>query len=73
MSTTNPRINVTFDPDTVAIFTHLAHKGHTSLSNVVKQLALEALELHEDYHLSKLADKLDTPDAKFYSSEEAWK
>ena len=73
MSTANPRINVTFDAETVAIFTHLAHKGHTSLSNVVKQLALEALEIHEDYHLYKLVSKLDTPDAKFYSSEEAWK
>jgi len=73
MPTLHPRINVTFDEETVAIFSHLARKGHTSLSNIVKQLALDALELQEDYHLYKLATKLDTPDAKFYSSEEAWK
>lgn len=73
MPTTNPRINVTFDQETVDIFSHLANKGNTSLSNIVKQLALESLELQEDYHLYKLATKLDTPNAKFYSSEEAWK
>ena len=42
-------------------------------SNIVKQLALDALELQEDYHLYKLAIKLDTPDAKFHPSEDAWK
>jgi hypothetical protein len=39
----------------------------------VRELTLEALEKREDFYLSKLAEKLDQPDVKTYSHDEAWK
>jgi len=73
MTTKNPRINVTFEEQTIEFFTSIAKVEHKSLSRVVKELAIEALERREDMYLSKLATKLDTPNAKYHSHEDAWK
>jgi len=69
----NPRINVTFEESTAGLLAKLAHKEHKSVAGLVRELALEALEMREDYYLSKLADKLDVDSAKTYSHEDVWK
>ena len=69
----NPRINVTFEESTAGLLSALAESEHKSLSSVVRDLTLEALELREDLYLSKIAQKLDQDNAKTYSHEEAWK
>lgn len=73
MATKNPRINTTFETATVQLLTYLAHREHKSVSSLVRELTLEALELREDFYLSKLADRLDKEGVKTYSHDEAWK
>lgn len=73
MVTKNPRINVTFEAVTANLLTQLAHQEHKSIASLVRELALEALELREDFSLSKMADKLYKEGTKTYSHDAAWK
>lgn len=73
MPTKNPRINVTFDEIFAGILTKLARDEHKSVAGLVRELAMEALEMREDIYFSKLADRIDHPNAKTYSHTEAWK
>lgn len=69
----NPRVNVTFDESSAGLISALAEYENKSLSNIVRDLTLEALELREDLYLSKIAQKLEQSNTKTYSHEEAWK
>ncbi|KJV81820.1 DUF6290 family protein [Rickettsia hoogstraalii] len=69
----NPRVNVTFEPVISTLLSNLAVQENKSLSSLVRELTLEALEMREDLFLSKVAKKLDKENAKTYSHEEAWK
>jgi hypothetical protein len=51
----------------------LAHQAHQSVAGLVRELALEALEMREDYDLSKVAEKSDIHGTKTYPHEDAWK
>jgi len=51
----------------------LAKQEHTSLSNLAKELVLEALERREDKALSAIAETRDTKKAKRIKHEDAWK
>jgi hypothetical protein len=62
----NPRINVTFEEKTVAILVELAKEQQRSIASLVRELAIEALELREDLYLSKIADRLDQDGVKTY-------
>ena len=73
MATKHPRINVTFEEGTALLLANLAQGEHKSVSGLVRELVLEALELREDFHLSKIADQLDQKDAKTISHDDAWK
>lgn len=73
MLSKNPRVNVTFEPIISTLLANLAEQENKSLSSLVRELTLEALELREDLFLSKVARKLDKENAKTYSHEEAWK
>ncbi|MEK6734140.1 MAG: DUF6290 family protein [Pseudomonadota bacterium] len=73
MDIKNPRINVTFEESTVRFLSALAQEERKSLAGLVRELALEGLELREDLYLSKVAQKLDLDNAKTYSHDEAWK
>lgn len=73
MTTKNPRINVTFEETTVGLLSHLAHQEHKSVASLVRELALEALEMREDFYLSKVAEKIDIQGTKTYSHDDAWK
>lgn len=72
MKTKNQRIQVTFEKATAGCIANLAKQHNTSIASVVRELALEALELREDYSLSKLAQKLDTKGVKTYGHDTAW-
>jgi len=72
MTTKNPRINVTFEEATAGLLASLAHHEHKSVSKLVRELALEALEMREDFYLSKVAEKLDQEGVKTYGHDEAW-
>ncbi|MFP3011472.1 MAG: DUF6290 family protein [Rickettsia sp.] len=69
----SPRVNVTFEPVISTLLSNLAVQENKSLSSLVRELTLEALEIREDLFLSKVAKKLDKENAKTYSHEEAWK
>ena len=73
MATKNPRINVTFEEATAGLLSILAHQEHKSVASLVRELALEALEMREDFYLSKVAEKNDINGAKTHSHEDAWK
>jgi hypothetical protein len=73
MVTKNPRINVTFEQATAGLLAHLAIQEQKSLSSLVRELALEALEMREDAYLFKIASSLDHEKAKLYEHHEAWK
>ena len=73
MTTKNPRINVTFEEVTAGLLARLAHREQKSVSSLVRELSLEALELREDVYLSKVADQRDKKGAKTHSHDDAWK
>ncbi len=73
MATKNPRVNVTFEEPTVGLLTELAHEENKSVSSLVRELTLDALELREDLALSRLADRLDREDTRIHSHDEAWR
>lgn len=77
MATKNPRVNVTFETKTIDILNDLAKVENKSISNIIRELTNEALELREDYYFSKLAEKFDKElekgNVELYSHEEAWK
>lgn len=73
MATKNPRINVTFEEESVGLISYFAKQEHKSVAGLVRELTLEALEMREDFYISKLAEKIDKEGAKTYSHDDAWK
>jgi hypothetical protein len=73
MPAKNPRINVTFEESTAHLLSKLAYQEHKSIASFVRELTLEALEMREDYFLSKIAAEADKQGAKTHSHEDAWK
>jgi hypothetical protein len=74
MPTKNPRLNVTFEPNTASLLIALAKQEHKSVAKLAKELILEALERREDMSLSAIADVRDTEKKqKRVSHEDAWK
>jgi len=73
MPTNKPRVNVSFEDSTVDILSQIAKSRDQSIASLVRELVLEALDMHEDYHLSKLADERDRKGVKTFTHEEVWK
>jgi predicted DNA-binding protein len=73
MTTTNPRLSITLEPNTAGVLALMAKHEHKSLSGFARELILEALERREDMALSDLAKKRDTGKNKVSSHHEAWK
>ncbi len=69
----SPRINVTFEKSIATILTEIASDAHQSVSSLVRELTLEALERREDLALSQLADARFIPTSKRVKHEDAWK
>lgn len=73
MATKNPRINVTFEQEIAGLLARLAAEEHKSVSSLVRELALEALEMREDVYLSDIAENRDKKGSKTFKHEDAWK
>jgi len=75
MPTLNPRLNVTFQPETVAMLTQIAKREGKSIASLTKELVLDALERREDIALSLLAERREKEQKgkKLYSHAEAWR
>ena len=73
MATKKPRINVTFEKDTVIVLISIAKKEHKSVSSLAKELIMEALERREDKVLSDLVKSRDVKKAKTVEHDDAWK
>jgi hypothetical protein len=73
MPTENPRVNITFDKDNLAVLASFAKNREMSLSAAAKDLILKALELEEDEYYSKLAEIREKNTKKWLSHDNAWK
>ena len=69
----NPRINITFEEETTNLLNSLAKQEHKTLSDLVKELILDALDRREDMVLSAIAEARDTQYTKKIDHEDAWK
>lgn len=73
MGTKKPRINVTLDPREEKFLAMLAEKEDKSISLLMRELMLEALERREDIALSMLADmRIERKEEKI-AHEDVWK
>ncbi len=77
MPAKNPRLNVVLDPAILSSLADLAKKQAKSLSEVAKDLIMNALDRHEDLALSRLAAAREELSEKNkeprVSHEKAWK
>ncbi len=73
MVTKNPRVNVTFEEQTLGMLGSMAKADRKSVSGLVKELTLEALERREDYLLSRLAERRDKSILHTVSHDDVWK
>ena len=74
MPTSNPRLNITFQPETAALLSHLAKREQKSVASLTKELVLDALERREDVSLSLLAERREREQKgkKIYTHAQAW-
>lgn len=73
MPAKNPRLNVVLDPVLLSSLAELAKKEAKSLSEIAKELIVNALERHEDLALSRVASARDEAKADRVSHDKAWK
>ena len=73
MPTTNPRVNITFEPSVMSLVVSLAKQEHRSVASLAKELILEALERREDKVLSAVAQVRDKKTAKRKKHDDVWK
>ena len=75
MPTANPRLNVTFLPETAALLEELAAREGKSVASLTKELVLDALERREDIALSLIADRREKEHKgkKTISHNSAWR
>jgi hypothetical protein len=72
MPTKHPRINIVFNQELLSALKLFAIKKHQSISNAAQDLIAQALELQEDYALSKLAEKRLANSKGWVKHEDAW-
>jgi predicted DNA-binding protein len=72
MTTINPRVNITLEPNAVSLLALMAKQEHKSVSSIARELILEALERREDIALSALARIRDTEKQKTIKHDQAW-
>jgi hypothetical protein len=74
MTTSKPRINVSFSSDIVEILQRSAKRDQMPIATKVAQLVHSALELEEDEYFAKLASSRLTQDNRpSISHASAWK
>ena len=60
MSTKKPRVGITLDMYSATVLNELAKKEQKSVSSLIKELILQALDRREDMALSELAQLRDS-------------
>lgn len=77
MTSKNPRLQVTLNPDDLEIIHIIAEKKHMSMSAVVKKVVEDWLEEYEDMLLARRAEEAEKQwianGKKTISHEELWK
>lgn len=73
MSTSKKRLNISLSKDTALFLKNIALRDDVPQATKATELLEYALELLEDGYWSMLAEKRDTPDAKFVSHAAFWK
>lgn len=73
MATKKPRFNVTVEPKEEKILSILAKKEDKSISFLIRELILEALERREDAVLSAIADERLQEPQETISHKDIWK
>lgn len=69
----NPRIAVTLDQELISFLSDLALKEGKSISNIIKEYVLEAIDKREDKALSTIAHKRELENTVLISHEDVWK
>ena len=72
MPTTKKRINITIDDDLYRSLSKLSKKENRTLSSVSLRLIVKAVELEEDLHFSKEADKRLSKNEKRIPHSKVW-
>lgn len=72
MPTKNSKINIVFNQEVLSALKLFATKKHQSLTSAAQDLIIQALELQEDYTLSKLAEKRLKYNKIWIKHEAAW-
>ena len=76
MTTKNPRLQVTLNPDDMDIIQLIANKKHMSMSAVVKKVVEDWLEEYEDMLLARSAEEIEKKwiegGCKTISHEDLW-
>lgn len=73
MPTTKHRINISLSKDLEKALAHLAERDDVPQATKAAELLQRGLELEEDDVWNAIAEKRDTPKARFVSSKQAWK
>lgn len=72
MSTIKPRFNITLKKETAIFLKKLALHDEIPISTKISQLVEFALEIEEDFYLSKIADERDEKMTGTISHKEFW-
>ena len=74
MPTKNPRINVALEKPLYSLIQRMAHERGLSLSMVTRDLVREALEIHEDAVLARIAEEREMAltGRKTQTHDEVW-
>lgn len=72
MANQKPRLNVTMDPVEEKFLAQLAKKERKSVSSLIRELVLEALERREDVALSALANVRLAESKETVAHEDVW-
>ena len=70
---TKKRINISVSADIDRILVQLAKRDDVPVAAKTLELIKQALELEEDRVLDALANERNTPNARYFSHDEAWK
>jgi predicted DNA-binding protein len=72
MPTSKKRLNITLPKDTAIFLKKIAIRDDVPQATKATELLEYALELVEDEYFNALAEKRDTPNAKFLSHDAFW-
>ena len=73
MATTKPRLHISLSKPEEQFLAALAKRDQVPRATKASQLVRQAMEIEEDFALSKIATARDVPGVKWMSEKEFWK